>query len=135
MADPSKFFEIEDFERNLTQDIEPNINNRFANQAWGLSSCIEDRITHIRQQLQDDKVSLNDGDGNCNQSNGGYMLGMGIPGNGECLPCGDGIYDGFETNNLDICPRDCVSEDRDWCGDGICDDLESCMRTCSEDCD
>jgi hypothetical protein len=53
-------------------------------------------------------------------------------------PCGDGLCDGPESEQPDLCPRDCQdkpTQGRDWCGDDICDALEQRTRSCPKDCE
>ena len=133
-SDPSKFFTTAEFETNLTNDI--------GRRTWGLTSFTEDRISSILRQLDGEEPSTNEGRGNCER--GGQMNmgpdGMGTDGMGpngqNCPPCGDGICDQHESNNPNLCPRDCEDPpaEGDWCGDGICDALESCQRDCPIDC-
>lgn len=53
-------------------------------------------------------------------------------------PCGDGVCDGPESEQPDLCPRDCQDkpvQGSDWCGDGICDALEQRNQSCAQDCE
>tara|TARA_B100001093_G_scaffold518155_1_gene602058 strand:+ start:621 stop:2564 length:1944 start_codon:yes stop_codon:yes gene_type:complete len=127
--DNTKFFSTADFERGLTEDVPGGRGGG----AWGLKSFIRDRNNAIRRQLNGVDPSTNGGNGNCSNGNAGMM---GNQGNGQCPPCGDGVCDNFETQNPEVCPRDCSEPpaNGDWCGDGICDALENCDRSCPADC-
>ena len=53
-------------------------------------------------------------------------------------PCGDGVCDGPESEQPDLCPRDCQDKPvrgSDWCGDGVCDALEQRDQSCAKDCE
>jgi len=125
--DPTKFFSMEDFERGLQEDVRGG--------GVGLASFMRDRNDAIRRQLSGQDPSTHQGNGNCGQGRGG-MMGGGGQGGRMCPPCGDGICDPFETQNPNVCPRDCREPpaNGDWCGDGLCDALENCERSCPEDC-
>jgi hypothetical protein len=94
-ADTEKFYSTQNFETAIHSDV---------GNAIGLTTFVTERRAAIAAQLSGSTASSSNGAGSC----GNGVPGGGGNGNGGQNPkCPDGICDGFEQANPDVCPEDC----------------------------
>jgi spore coat protein CotH len=95
-ADTEKFFSTQDFEAAIHNDVGNTI---------GLTPFVTERRAAIAAQLSGSTASSSNGAGSC----GNGVPGGGGPGGpgGQNPKCPDGVCDGFEQANPEVCPEDC----------------------------
>jgi len=93
-ADTTKFYQTDQFETSLVEDV---------NNVIGLETFVVERGASIAAQINGSLPASGDGDGNCGTNTG---PGPG-PGSGGNPKCPDGICDAFEQANPNACPEDC----------------------------
>ena len=96
-ADTEKFFSTAQFETALNDDVTSGGGPGGGN-AIGLTTFVSERTAAISDQLEGATPSGAGGAGSC---------GGGPGGGGQNPKCPDGICDGFEQANPEVCPEDC----------------------------
>ncbi|MBI5547560.1 MAG: CotH kinase family protein [Deltaproteobacteria bacterium] len=126
LADTTKFFSNEDFERGLSQDVGSSV--------IGLRAFASERGAAIRAQMEGRSPATNGGRGSC--GGGPRPCPPNCSDAGAPSPCGDGVCDSVEQRDPRLCPRDCADAGMPSpCGDGVCDSVEQRdPRLCPRDC-